>query len=49
MAYTAAAVGFFACALGWVVAGFLPEPQFANHDEDEEETTAPDKSKEKDE
>ena len=50
MAYTAAAIGFFTFALGWVVAGFLPEPQFANHegghdsdDEDieEEETTAP--------
>ena len=50
MAYTAAGIGFFTFALGWVVAGFLPEPQFANHeggtipdDEDieEEETTAP--------
>ena len=49
MAYTAAGIGFFTFALGWVVAGFLPEPQFANHeggddsdDEDieEEETTA---------
>ena len=53
MAYTAAAIGFFTFALGWVVAGFLPEPQFADHegnndsndkDIEEEETTAPSSS-----
>ena len=49
MAYTAAGIGFLTFALGWIVAGFLPEPQFADHGGDdesdeeieEEETTAP--------
>jgi hypothetical protein len=54
VAYTTAAIGFFVFALGWFIAGRLPDPQYGNHEdenedepktipvEDEEETTAPD-------
>ena len=54
VAYTTAAIGFFVFALGWFIAGKLPDPQYGNHEdenedepktiaaEDEEETTAPD-------
>jgi len=42
VAYTTAAIGFFVFALGWFIAGHLPDPQFGDHEEDEEETTAPD-------
>jgi len=41
MAYTAAGIGLFVCALGWVVAGFLPEPQFAGNDNEEDEESTP--------
>jgi hypothetical protein len=34
MAYTAAGVGLFVFALGWVVAGQLPEPQFTDHEDE---------------
>ncbi|MDG2212364.1 MAG: MFS transporter [Verrucomicrobiota bacterium] len=36
MAYTAAGVGLFVFALGWVVAGQLPEPQFTDHEDEGE-------------
>jgi len=34
MAYTAAGVGLFVFVLGWIVAGQLPEPQFAEHEDE---------------
>ena len=54
VAYTTAAIGFLVFALGWFIAGRLPDPHYGNHEdenedepktipvEDEEETTAPD-------
>ena len=41
MAYTAAGIGLFVFALGWIVAGFLPEPQFAGTDDGEDEESTP--------
>ena len=41
MAYTAAGIGLFVFALGWIVAGFLPEPQFAGTDDGEDEESIP--------
>ena len=53
VAYTTAAIGFFVFALGWFIAGKLPDPQYSDPEEDEEsgsktipaedeeETTAP--------
>ena len=40
VAYTTAAIGFLVFALGWVIAGKLPDPQFG--DDDEEKPSAPD-------
>jgi len=34
MAYTAAGIGTFVFIAGYIVAGMLPEPQFADHDND---------------
>lgn len=36
MAYTAAGIGAFVFFAGYIVAGMLPEPQFADHDDDGE-------------
>ena len=53
VAYTTAAIGFLVFALGWFIAGKLPDPQYSDPEEDEEsgsktipaedeeETTAP--------
>ena len=42
MAYTAAGVGLFVFALGWIVAGQLPEPQFAEHEDEEKSDSSED-------
>ena len=36
VAYTTAAIGFLVFALGWFIAGKLPDPQFADHDDEGE-------------
>lgn len=49
MAYTAAGVGLFVFALGWIVAGQLPEPQFAEHEDEGKSGSAGDNEIEEEE
>ena len=37
VAYTTAAIGFFVFALGWFIAGKLPDPQYGDHEDEKEE------------
>jgi p-aminobenzoyl-glutamate transporter AbgT len=38
VAYTTAAIGFFVFALGWFIAGKLPDPQYGNHEEEDSDS-----------
>jgi p-aminobenzoyl-glutamate transporter AbgT len=37
VAYTTAAIGFFVFALGWFIAGKLPDPQYGDHEDKKKE------------
>ena len=39
VAYTTAAIGFFVFALGWFIAGKLPDPQYGDHEDEKEDET----------